>query len=68
MYNLNFYLKMKTTNNAYMAELSVEEMKEKNGGLPWILPFLGGALLGDILLNPSEHWEAFKEGFREGQK
>ena len=59
---------MKQINNAYMAELSEKEMKENNGGMPWIIPFLGGALLGDILLNPREHWEAFKEGFRDGQK
>ena len=65
---------MKQINNAYMAELSEKEMKENNGGfalIPWIVKaayVVAVDVVIDVVSNPKEHWNAFKEGFREGQK
>jgi len=59
---------MKNYNNAYMAELSEKEMMENNGGMPWLIPLVAGAILCDVLLNPKESWETIKEGWEAGKR
>jgi len=51
-------------------ELSLEEMHEVQGGLPWIAYgiYVGLVLLSDIALNPTSSIKSFTRGFEDGKK
>ena len=54
---------MKNYNNAYMAELTEQELVENNGGI-W--EFIAGAIIGgmiyDIVCHPRETLDSFNAG------
>ncbi len=54
---------MKNYDNAYMAELTEQEMMEENGGMPWIIPWVIGSLAWSIIDNYEECAAAFNEGW-----
>lgn len=64
---------MKNYNNAYMAELTEQEMMENNGGIVWVplivkgLEILAAAVATDLILSGEETADAFMEGYRNGR-
>ena len=62
---------MKNYNNAYMAELTEQELVENNGGIwPLIvkgLEILAVAVATDLILSGGETADAFMEGYRNGR-
>ncbi len=40
-------------------KMSENEMTKVKGGIGWFFPFIGGAILGDILFSPKQCQDAF---------
>ena len=64
---------MKNFNNAYMAELTEQELMENNGGIVWVpiivkgLEILAAAVATDLILSGGETVDAFMEGYHNGR-
>lgn len=52
--------------NEMMRTMSMQELENVNGGwIQGILTFIGGAILGDILLDPVGAINAFRDGMEK---
>jgi hypothetical protein len=59
-------LKKKSLENLGVQEMKSVELKQVTGGGWW--PFVVGYILIEVALNPMEHLEAIKRGFKAGEE